>query len=124
MDDTLIAFLSGNAFEVDNVANYHNDHIRAVGGSGLVMYTCVAPTQQPSKRVRKFDSVKGFKRRKPTASRERERERKREREFQGLGQYGTLQDNSESYLIVRDRFMLVKWWRWGEGAMISPITHM
>ena len=33
----LIAFLSGNAFDADNLPNYHNDHIRGVGGSGHVM---------------------------------------------------------------------------------------
>lgn len=34
----LIAFLSGNAFDVDNLPNYHNDHIRGVGGSGRTCY--------------------------------------------------------------------------------------
>jgi hypothetical protein len=33
----LIAFLSGNAFDADNLPNYHNDHIRGVGVSGHVM---------------------------------------------------------------------------------------
>lgn len=37
----LIAFLSGNAFDADNLANCHNDHIRGVGGSARVMpLTC------------------------------------------------------------------------------------
>ena len=60
MQTLVIAFLSGNAFEGGNVANYHNDHIRRVGVSGPVMYmyTCVAP-HRASETNMKRDSTKG-----------------------------------------------------------------